>query len=1634
MTQFGRVREFAFILGLSVLCVALPRAIAGETPGNARNPAQANYSFAKLPLAFEPNLGQAPQPVKFISRARGGTLFLTSTGATFAVTRRHIPNVNATISGVSANAGAGTPVARPVVESHAMRISFSGANRNAASEGLDRLPGVTNYFVGKEPGKWHTGIPNYARARFHRIYRGIDLVFYGTGNGFEYDFVVAPGAHPGDICLRLEGTDKAELNRNGDLIISFGGERLSLRKPVLYQQVNHHRRDIRGAFVKVAKSTYRIRVGKYDRKVPLVIDPALVWASYVGGDFLDVPYRVANDASSNPYFTGLTCSSNFPEPTIGSAMGGCDGFVAKLDAATGSVRYFAIIGGSGFDNSLAIAVDPGGNAYVAGQTYSTDFPAPAGQDSAMTLKHGIFDAFVAKLDPNGNLLWSRLVGGSTPTADFLNLGWSLAFGVAVPQNCAPTGTPCNVYLVGQTTTTDFPTANAFQTSNPNLWNGFITKISSDGTQMPYSTYFGGEPAPGNDGSANWAYSVAVDGAGRAYVAGGSDVATIHTTRGRSYQGTRDTWVAMFDPTLSGTATRVWATFIGGSSRDDPGGIALEPNCTSPCATYVSGTTNSDDLPITSGAYQTAFGGGQNGFAAKLDGSGALVLLTYLGDAYGFNGAGISVDSSGSPYIVGTTSSPFFPLTESIQGPQLPLSILLKSTDGGNTFGSVPIPVNASAVQGIAIDPSSTSTVYAGTNQNGLWKSTNGGGAWQQIGLVGQYARPAIDPNDSSIVYAATGNGVMRSTNSGGTFNPTSLTPNVVTAFAFDTSTNPSTVYASTEVDSAVPGSTGQVFESTDGTTFAALPGLSVASVNDIAFDPNTSAVYAATSLGPYVTSNFAPTGSMTTPREFMQMALLNDGRILIPGGFRDLYYSPPLASADLYDPATGTFTATAGSLHDARGFYTATTLPSTLSANANKVLITGGYDGTNALSSAELYDPNTQQFTYTGSMLNAHSGHTATLLNDGSVVVISDCCAERYDPLTESFSFAGYMLTPRYGHTATLITSGVNAGKVLVAGGIADSNQSTLTSAELWDPANGGSFAATGSMTYPRNGHVAAPLPDGRVLIAGGESANYPGPGVLQAEIYNPDNENFADPAPSIDVTRIGAAAVALPGAKVIILSGNNGYSNSATALVYDENTNKFTSGGLMTTWRNGFPAVLLQTGKVLMAGANRGSNQDADQTAELYDPNSFGFISTGQHFSPAFAVAVDPTTNPSTVYASFLQGILRLNDGYWIDFGRTNPYGSIALDTSTTPATLYAGNGNGEIITSTNQGTDFKVQNLANYRPSNLSAVAATASAPGLVYAASFEQFDWFVFKLDPSFATLQFSSYLGGSAGDYAQDVAVAPSGNVYVVGGSGSSDFLGASGGSLTGNTNPVVAKLPNSWVGNNVTVQPDPTTNVTYTSVTSGGQTTATTDTAPPSLPPNFDLVTSADITTTATYTASDADPIVVCLRYNPSAVTNPQNLSLMHYVDGMWTNVTTSNDTVNGLICGGVTTLSPFAVVKGIPISVSIMIKPPSTAPASLNLTSNGNIPVAILSSSTFDATKVQPSTIQLDGDNVKLKGNGGYQCSSQDVNGDGKPDLICQVPIDQFQAIPGSDEAILTAVTTSNQYIQGSEAITIVKQ
>ena len=342
----------------------------------------------KPPRYFEANRGQTDSRVQFLSRGGRYAWFFSTDEVVVAI---------ADGEGRQAN----------------LRMQFAGANSHAEPIGLEALPGRSNYFIGDNAARWQTGVPHYAKLLFEDIYPGIDLLYYWSADGnLEYDFVVEPGADPGEVQLRFDGPEKLEISKAGDLIAGLGQTRIYHRKPVIYQEIDGDRRPVSGAYRIEGRNRVGFQLAAYDRTLPLVIDPVLEYSTFVGGSDRDREASIAADADGNVYLTAGVRSGDFPttmgafDETNDSAGEETSTAIFKLGPDGTTLLFSTFLGGSAADVPRAhgnqIALDNSGNIYVAGHTMSPDFPTTAG---AFDETHnGEFDQFLSVLDPAGSTL------------------------------------------------------------------------------------------------------------------------------------------------------------------------------------------------------------------------------------------------------------------------------------------------------------------------------------------------------------------------------------------------------------------------------------------------------------------------------------------------------------------------------------------------------------------------------------------------------------------------------------------------------------------------------------------------------------------------------------------------------------------------------------------------------------------------------------------------------------------------------------------------------------------------------------------------------------------------------------------------------------------------------------------------------------------------------------------------------------------------------------------------------------------------------------------------------------------------------------------------------------------------------
>jgi Beta-propeller repeat len=648
---------------------------AGENPRptfdaqpttNSLTQKEARVHHGTLPISFEMNQGQTDDRVKFLARGAGYLLFLTENETVMVLENpsthrkgkengsrpkspRSVVRMNSNLSSEQE-----FDDSRPKPPRSVVRMRLEGANPSPEIRGLEQSSTTTNYFAGSHPGRWFTNLPNYNRVQYSQVYPGIDSVYYGDQRQLEYDFVVAPAADPSVIAISFKGINDLEIDSAGNLLLHTTLGDIRQSKPIAYQENNGLKHEVSINYVVSGSKGVTFQLGSYDTSKPLIIDPVLSYSTYLGGSGFDQGYAIAVDSFGNAYITGKTASIDFPTTpgAFQTNYGGGDAFVAKVNSSGTALVYSTFLNGA---SGNGIAVDAAGNAYVTGEAGPLNFPTTPG--AFQTTPMG-YDTFVTKLNPAGSaLVYSARFGGN-----FDDFGRGIAL-----DNIG------NAYITGWTgcrsSMCTFPTVNAFQ---PNYGGGtndaFVTKIDSSGAALIYSTYLGG----GNviNATEDWGEAIAVDSAGSAYVTGYTYSPDFPVTSG-AFDTSRaglDAFVTKFS---TDGRSLVYSTFLGGAAREEGRGIAVDLSGNA----YVTGSTESSDnpftaqyegFPVTPGALQMT--GSYDAFVTTLNSQGTgLVYSTYLGGSGGVDrGWAIDIDELGNVCVTGDTTSTNFPIVNAIQ--------------------------------------------------------------------------------------------------------------------------------------------------------------------------------------------------------------------------------------------------------------------------------------------------------------------------------------------------------------------------------------------------------------------------------------------------------------------------------------------------------------------------------------------------------------------------------------------------------------------------------------------------------------------------------------------------------------------------------------------------------------------------------------------------------------------------------------------------------------------------------------------------------------------------------------------------------------------------------------------------------
>jgi len=599
-------------------------------------------TYGKLPLYFIENKGQVDGQVSFYERGTGHATFFTEDGVVLSLSKRDSKtdksSFNKDILGLETKESAKTT-------SEAVSLSFVGANKKAKITANDKKSGKVNYFIGNDKTKWRTGIPTYGAVTYKDVYKNIDVKFYGNNKNMEHDVIVRPGGDFSKVKFAYHGIKGLKVTDTGDLEVTLNHGKLIEQKPVIYQEIKGERVTVDGSYRISNGNTYGFNVASYDKTKNLVIDPVLVYSTYLGGADNDHGYDIAVDSTGAAYVTGYTWSTDFPlmnpkQGTCGGVSFCSDAFITKINSAGTALVYSTFLGGDGVEFGSSIAVDNTGAAYVTGRTRSTDFPL-MNPIQATYRGDGIWygDAFITKINPVGSaIIYSTYLGGTNDEG---------GNGIAVDSTGA-------AYIIGHTWSTDFPLMNPVQGVFGGREDVFITKLNSVGSAFVYSTYLGGQSDDSGSG-------IAVDGTGAVYVTGSTSSTNFPLMN--PIQGVIRVFSDAFITKVNSTGSAfVYSTYLGGNSDDSGSDIAVD----STGAAYIRGHTWSTDFPLMN-PVQGAFGGGSDAFITKINPTGsAYVYSTYLGGSNDEQGNGIAVDNFGAAYIAGRTSSVDFPLVNPLQ--------------------------------------------------------------------------------------------------------------------------------------------------------------------------------------------------------------------------------------------------------------------------------------------------------------------------------------------------------------------------------------------------------------------------------------------------------------------------------------------------------------------------------------------------------------------------------------------------------------------------------------------------------------------------------------------------------------------------------------------------------------------------------------------------------------------------------------------------------------------------------------------------------------------------------------------------------------------------------------------------------
>ncbi|MCI0588498.1 MAG: hypothetical protein L0323_16835 [Planctomycetes bacterium] len=578
MHLLARFAPVALLVSLAVPAQGQSAAGAEQLVG----PSRGAVDVRRPPVAFIENRGQWGESSRFVARSGAVTTGIEAGGLRLALLRREEDRWDGAV----------------------VRLAFEGACAGVRVEGKARAPGSHNFLLGAEPSRWRVEVPAYESVLYRGVHEGIDVRVRHDGDRIEYDLLLAEGADLDRFRVRCEGAGAMRVGADGALVLETPVGEVRQPRPAAWVVRGDRREPVECSFRLLGGDRFGFSCPAREPRQALVVDPGIVYSTYVGASGYDEITDLAVDASGGAILVGRSNSMDLPA-TPGAfsttSGGGFDAFAMRLSPTGGFLVYATYLGGSSLDEAYGVAVDPSGAATVVGKTWSANFPATPGAFS--TTLSGLTDGFVARLLPTGAALsFATFLGGA---------GDQSAVAVGVDS----TGSAI-VAMVG---------ANFFV-------GGMVLKLSPSGSTLLYSTSLD----PPSAYASAWDLAVAPDG--KAYVAGGFFSSI--------------TWVK--ELSVAGAVTATTPNLWYGV----PFTIALDPAG----GPVVAGST-SGGIPTTPGAFDTTANGGSDAFVARFTPSlGAFVYSTYLGGIEEDEAYGVDVDSSGAVTVAGHTESTNFPVT------------------------------------------------------------------------------------------------------------------------------------------------------------------------------------------------------------------------------------------------------------------------------------------------------------------------------------------------------------------------------------------------------------------------------------------------------------------------------------------------------------------------------------------------------------------------------------------------------------------------------------------------------------------------------------------------------------------------------------------------------------------------------------------------------------------------------------------------------------------------------------------------------------------------------------------------------------------------------------------------------------